>query len=233
MADKVTIALVGDYVPSVTAHVAIPQALAKAPGGVSWEWVGTETIGSEADIAGFDAIWCVPASPYLNEAGAITAIRHARETGKPFLGTCGGYQHAVLEFTRNVLGFSEAGNVEVDPECAMPVIGALSCALIDETGEITFAGDARLASIHGRETVREEYRCSYGVNVRYLPLFAEGPLRFTGFDADGDPRTFELAGHPFFIGTAYQPERAALQGQSHPLVNAFTRAVVAQSSRAA
>jgi CTP synthase (UTP-ammonia lyase) len=36
--------------------------------------------------------------------GALLAIRHARESAIPFLGTCGGFQHAVLEYARNVLG---------------------------------------------------------------------------------------------------------------------------------
>lgn len=232
MARSATIALVGDHDPSVTAHIAIPKALEMA-GGVAWDWVGTETIGAEDDVAGYDAVWCVPASPYRNEGGAITAIRHARTTGKPFLGSCGGYQHAVLEFTRNVLGHEEAGNVEVDPDCPMPVIGALTCALIDEEGEISFNTGSRLAEIHGTDTVREGYRCSYGVNAQYLSLFDDGPLTFTGFDSEGDPRAFELQGHPFFIGSAYQPERAALKGIAHPLIQEFTQAVTAQAARAA
>jgi len=53
-------------------------------------------------------IWCVPGSPYANESAVIGAIRWARESGIPFLGTCGGFQHAVLEFARNVMGLSAA-----------------------------------------------------------------------------------------------------------------------------
>ncbi len=34
----------------------------------------------------------------------------------------------------------------------------------------------------------------------------------------------ELQGHPFYVATLFQPERAALQGQTPPLVAAFVRA---------
>ena len=40
-------------------------------------------------------------------------------------------------------------------------------------------------------------------------------------------RAVELDEHPFFIGTLFQPERAALREQTPPLVTAFVRAVVA------
>lgn len=233
MASQAKIALVGDYDPSVTAHVAIPKALEMAPGDLTWDWVGTESIRSGTNVAGYDAVWCVPASPYANEAGAIMAIRHARESGKPFLGSCGGYQHAVLEFARNVLGHSKAGNTEVDPDCPMPVIGTLTCALIDVEGDIHFAPEGQMAAIHGTDRVREGYRCSYGVNAQYLPLFEDGPLTFTGFDGEGDPRAFELKGHPFFVGTAYQPERTALKGIAHPIITAFTQAAAARVAQAA
>jgi CTP synthase len=40
-------------------------------------------------------------------------------------------------------------------------------------------------------------------------------------DDAGDVRAVELPGHPFFLGTLFQPERSALRGAEHPLVTAF------------
>jgi CTP synthase (UTP-ammonia lyase) len=234
VATQAKLAVVGDYDASITAHQAIPKALERAEvAGLDWEWVETEAITSETDIAGYDAIWCVPGSPYRNEAGAITSIRHARETGKPFLGTCGGYQHAVLEYARNVLGHEAAGNVETDPDCPMPVIGALTCALRDVSDPVVFVEGSTMAGIYDAPSADEGYFCGYGVNPEYLSLFAETDLTFTAFDGAGDPRGFELRQHPFFMGTAFQPERAALKGLAHPLVNTFARTVVASAARAA
>ena len=233
------IALVGDQDPSVTAHVAIPKALelanGAAGGSVTWQWVGTDEIAEDTatGFAGFDAVWCVPASPYRNMAGAIAAIRHAREAGKPFLSTCGGYQHAVLEFARNVLGHSRAGNAEVDPECEMPVVGPLTCALVEVSGDISLTPGSRIAAICGGTRVSESYHCSYGVAPEYVSLFDGSDMAFTGKDDLGEPRAFELAGHPFFIGTAYQPERAALEGRAHPLITEFVSTVAALRAQAA
>lgn len=95
-----TIALIGDYNPAATAHQAIPIAvrLAAAKTGVSVEpvWVPTDSITDpEAQLRPFDGFWCVPASPYASMEGALKAIRYARESRRPFLGTCGGFQHAL------------------------------------------------------------------------------------------------------------------------------------------
>ena len=53
----------------------------KAGGSLTWTWIDTASIGSdiEAQLVGYTGIWRVPATPYLNAAGAIAAIRHARE----------------------------------------------------------------------------------------------------------------------------------------------------------
>jgi len=46
---------------------------------------------------------------------ALRIIRYAREHDVPVLGTCGGYQHVVLEYACNVLGFADAAHAEYDP----------------------------------------------------------------------------------------------------------------------
>ena len=239
MIARAKIALIGDYNPKVTAHAAIPKALALAgealAGVVVGTWIETSDIPADAAsvLSGFDALWVVPASPYANTEGALAAIRFAREGRLPFLGTCGGYQHAAIEFARNVLGQTEAGNVETDPQCPMPVISPLECALVEATGRITFNEGSRLESIYGKRTADEGYRCSFGVSRAYLSIFDASDLLFTGFDAEGDPRAYELAGHPFFIGTAYQPERSALRGEAHPIIAEFINSSLARADQAA
>ncbi len=61
--------------------------------------------------------------------GALLAIRYAREQKRPFLGTCGGFQHAIIEYARNVLGWADADPAETAPDAARPVIAPLQCAL--------------------------------------------------------------------------------------------------------
>ena len=99
------IALVGDYNPDVIAHQAIPLAIDDAAAVLDltadYDWLATTELTSPEDLVGYDAIWLVPASPYKNTAAAFIAARYARENGIPFLGTCGGFQHALIEYARN------------------------------------------------------------------------------------------------------------------------------------
>src|SRR5262245_44502176 len=131
------VGLVGDYDESVPAHRAIPLALALAAQSLDRsleaQWVGTDLITSAAPLEKFDGIWCVPASPYRSMDGALRAIRWARENNRPFLGTCGGFQHAVIEYARSVLAWADAEHAETAPDAARPVIALLACALVETT----------------------------------------------------------------------------------------------------
>lgn len=216
------IALVGDFNPDVLAHQAIPKALALAADGTDLqpEWLSTED-ALTADLKSYAGFWCVPASPYRSAKGALRVIRFAREDSRPFLGTCGGCQHAVLEFARNVLHISNAGHKENDPSTSDPVITNLACALIEASEELRPVPGTRFHEIYGADEIRETYHCSYGLNPEYLPRLVQGGLRVAVLGPNGEPRAVELPTHPFFMATLFQPERSAFNGQSHPLVRAF------------
>jgi CTP synthase (UTP-ammonia lyase) len=230
--DSVRIGLIGDRNDAAVAHRAIPKALelAAADAGleVAVEWLATDGIDvASPDLSGFSGLWCVPASPYRSAEGAIAAIRFARERGVPFLGTCGGFQHALLEVAHSLWGLAVAGHAELDPSAVDPIITPLACALVEQGGRVHFLPGSRLAEAYGRLTAEEEYHCSYGLNPQYRPRLDEAPLRVTAWDDEGDVRGFELDGHPFFVATLFQPERAALRGRVPPIVAAYLDAVAA------
>ena len=230
------IALVGDYSPDVIAHRAVPQALelARVAAGleVSWHWFHTASIHDEArDLADCAGIWVVPASPYASMSGALDAIRWARETGRPFLGTCGGFQHALIEFARNVAALVAADHAESNPHADALIVTPLRCSLVEKTGAIQFVSGSRLHNAYGSEQATERYHCNYGLNAEYRAIFENAGLRFTGFDEAGEVRAMELPAHPFFIGTLFQPERAALGGTVHPLIRAFIQAAALLGTR--
>ena len=230
----IRVALVGDYNPAVTAHQAIPKAIeiAAAEIGISveYDWIATPSFdgGAALILSGYDGMWCVPASPYESLEGALAAIRFARENDIAFLGTCGGYQHAILEYARNVLGLANAANAEIDPDAELPLIVPLTCALIDRDGGIDLAAGSLIRAHCGSDHLTETYRCSYGFNRDYAGLLDGQALQIGAWDADGDPRAVELHNHRFFIGTAFQPERSALRGENHPLITAFIKAASAK-----
>jgi CTP synthase (UTP-ammonia lyase) len=226
------LALIGDFNPDVVAHRAIPLALdlANAVTGcsVACHWIGTEMItDASLQLSPFAGVWCVPASPYRNMAGALAAIRFARETKRPFLGTCGGFQHALIEFARHVAGLNLADHAESNPTATDPLVTPLTCSLVGQHENILYTPGSQLQGIFSGNSLPEAYHCNYGVNALYRARLEAAGLRFSGFDRERQIRALELPGHPFFIGTLFQPERTALAGRQHPLIQAFVRAISA------
>ncbi|HTP40652.1 MAG TPA: CTP synthase [Steroidobacteraceae bacterium] len=224
-----TIGLIGDYNPAILAHQAIPGALqlaARAHGvRLQPQWLATATLQAPESLRGIDGLWCVPGSPYRNGAAAMAAIGYARELGVPFLGTCGGFQHAVLDYARSVLGWRGAAHAETEPDAPLAVIAPLGCALVEARGALRLAPGSRLFAAYGVGEIEEGYHCSYGINPRLAAELTAGALHATAHDLQGEIRGVELDGHPFFVATLFQPERAALTGRSPPVVDAFVAAV--------
>jgi CTP synthase (UTP-ammonia lyase) len=221
------IALVGDRSANVRAHTRIPgiidalltrEAIALDP-----YWIATPD-AAECELSGFDAIWVAPGSPYESAAGAIAAVRTARELGIPFLGTCGGFQHALLEFARHVCGLARVENAEVTPDAAECLIVPLECSLTGHEEAVMVVPGTLAARIAGAGRRTERYHCSYGLNQEYLEALTAGGLRFSGFDDSGQVRIVELPGHPFFIGTLFQPELHGDGTQPHPVIRALAAA---------
>ncbi|HEX4550038.1 CTP synthase C-terminal region-related (seleno)protein [Pseudomonas sp.] len=230
--DAISIALIGDYDPQVTAHQAIPVALgmiAEQSGrNVQFQWLPTEQIHADTALDHFDGFWCVPASPYNSEAGALRAIRFAREQQRPFLGTCGGFQHAVLEFSRNVLGWADAEHGETSPDSPRAVLTPLTCSLVEAVDSIQLVAGSLIAKAYETSEIHEGYRCRFGVNPQFERELLTQRLHAVGHDSAGDLRAIELTDHVFFVATLFQPERAALKGQVPPLVRAFVEACAEQ-----
>jgi CTP synthase (UTP-ammonia lyase) len=233
MSPQCSVALVGDFKPSVPAHQAIPMALnlAAAYHGmcIKATWIPTSHIRcAEVELACYDGLWSVPASPYENTLGALDAIRFAREQQLPFLGTCAGFQHALMEYAKNVLGMANTDHAELDPGASHPLISALTCSLFDAEADLILEPESLLHKSYGTTRIREQYRCSYGPNPEHENTLFAGDFRVTARDSDGQVRGGELGGHPFFVGTLFQPERRALRGELPPLVREFVRALVWQ-----
>ncbi|MGI5458952.1 CTP synthase C-terminal region-related (seleno)protein [Streptomyces sp. CA-249302] len=229
------IALVGDRSPNVVAHTRIPlllDALAERDRLVlDAYWIPSEDAEAADAVRGFDAVWVVPGSPYRSQAGVLSAIRTAREDGIPFLGTCGGFQHAMLEFAHDVCGLTRVAHAESDPDAEDLLIEPLACSLVGHEGVVVLEAGSLAQSVIGSERTVERYFCKYGPSRHLDTLRAHG-MRFSGLDEDGNVRMAELPGHPFFLASLFQPELAGDGSRPHPMVRALARAAVEHAARA-
>jgi CTP synthase (UTP-ammonia lyase) len=222
MHSAIRIALVGDYNELQRAHQAIPRALtASLEGGVETVWISTDSIARGDSLADFDGIWCVPGMPYRNADGAIAAIRYARTTRLPFLGTSAGFQYALIEFARNAMGFTDADHQKTNPKTALPLISPLGCGLLGVKSRVRFTRGSRIYDAYKAPESIEEYHCTFGLNNRYRRLLESGDMTIAALDDQHDVRAVELDGHPFFVATLFQPE---MHSPVSPLVGAFVSA---------
>jgi CTP synthase (UTP-ammonia lyase) len=158
--------------------------------------------------------------------GALAGIRYARENGVPFIGTCGGFQHLVIEYARSVMGFKEAEHAESSPEASCLFITPLSCSLGGKTMEVTIKAGSKAAAAFRVTRSMEQFYCNFGLNPEYQDQLEKHGLEITGRDQNDEVRIVELGTHPFFVGTLFVPQARSAPENPHPLILEFCRAAV-------
>jgi CTP synthase (UTP-ammonia lyase) len=219
--------IVGEFNPEFVPHQKTDAALVHSARliNVSLEakWISTAKIDEES-LQAADGFVVAPGSPYRSMEGALAAIRFAREPGVPLLGTCGGFQHLIIEYARNVLGFADAQHAEYDPNASQLFIHRLECSLVGRALEVRLAADSLARRLYGTATAIEQYYCNFGVNPAYVEPLSSSALRIAGSDDEGEIRVVELPDHPFFVGTLFVPQLLSTEGKPHPLVTGLVRA---------
>jgi CTP synthase (UTP-ammonia lyase) len=230
MNDLLKIGIIGDFDANRPSHKATNEALRHCAENLSMplqtQWLATESVEGdvEQDMAGYDAFWCAPGSPYRSFKGAINAIRFAREHRYPFIGTCGGFQHAVMEYALNVLKMVEVNHAEYNPDASTFFITALSCSLVGETRRIFLKEGSLVRTIYGKDATDERYNCNFGLNADFQATFDQSGFRVAGTDANGEVRIFELASSRFYVATLFQPQLSSTLEAPHPLILEYLRA---------
>jgi len=166
----------------------------------------------------------------------LKGIEFARRRDWPFLGTCGGFQYALIECARNVLGIKDADTAENNSGSKNIVIYPVACAvpkrakdapkLSGPIPEIRLRPGSYLQSFYMKDTVEEEFFCNFEVNPDYewaameagFPVVARGP--------QGEIRAIESPTHLFYIATLFQPQLSSKPKKPHPLVLAFVQAAM-------
>ena len=171
--------------------------------------------------------------------GKLGAIRMGRGNKVAFLGICLGMQAAVIEFARNVLGYTDANSTEMNPESSAPVI-----ALMEGQKEITKKGgtmrlgacdckisdDSLASKVYRRKTISERHRHRYEFNNKYLSEFEANGMIATGRNPGTDlVEIVEIKNHPWFVGVQFHPEYKSTVSNPHPLFVHFVKAAIDHS----
>ncbi len=235
---QVTIALVGKYTQLHDAYISVVEACKHAgvanQSDVTIKWIDSETITDEnidkllADVSGI----LVPGGfGSRGIDGMLLAIQYARENNIPYLGLCLGMQLAIVEFSRNVLGLTDAHSVELNPSTPYPVIHLMP----DQDKVEDIGGTLRLGSypcslnpqskayaLYGQTIIHERHRHRYEVNNDFRTILSEGGMILSGISPDGRIiEMIELPQHPWFVATQAHPELKSRPNKPHPLFQGF------------
>ncbi|HTU49902.1 MAG TPA: hypothetical protein VMF56_04865 [Acidobacteriaceae bacterium] len=224
----VRIGIIGDFDDSFPPHLQTNEALchtASALGiSIDFNWLPTDELH---DYSKFDALWCAPGSPYKSMQGALKGIRFAREHHLPLLGTCGGFQHVVVEYARNVMAIRDAAHAEYDPYASQLFVQPLSCSLRGQTMTVQIEPDSLAARSYGCLLVEESYYCDFGLNPTHQEELQCAGLTITGQDLNHEARIVELRTHCYFLATLFVPQARSRPGAPHPLIRTFIISAVA------
>ena len=243
---SVEIGLIGKYVELQDSYKSISEALNHASASnetkVNVRWIHSEdlTSGNIAEhLKGLNGILVAPGFGDRGIEGKIKAVQYARENNIPFFGICLGMQMAVVEFSRNVLGYKDASSTEMNENCAHPVIN-----LMEDQKDVTKKGgtmrlgawdceiskESNVFKAYNKTMISERHRHRYEFNNEYLEQFRANGMKTTGVN----PKTklveiVEIPNHPWFVGVQYHPEYKSTVLNPHPLFVDFVKATLQHS----
>lgn len=241
---SVNIALVGKYIQLHDAYISVVEALKHGgvanSASVNIKWVDSETVTKEnvgEILSGMDGILVPGGFGDRGIDGKLYAIQYARENKVPFLGLCLGMQLSIVEFARNVIGYSDAHSVELNPNTTHPVIHLMP----DQEGIDDIGGTLRLGSypcildetskayqVYGTKEIHERHRHRYEVNNDFRNVLVENGMKLSGISPDGRiVEMIEVTDHPWFIATQAHPELKSRPNRPHPLFKGFIEASLA------
>ena len=242
---QVPVAIVGKYVALPDAYLSVIEALKHAGlhhgVDVDIRWVSSEKLdqGDTAVLKGVAGIVVPGGFGHRGIEGKVQASRYARHHAIPYLGLCLGLQCAVIDFARELLGFSDANSTEFAAFTSAPVID-----LMPEQRDVAgLGGTMRLGlypckllpgsqaqAAYGEEVIYERHRHRFEVNNEYRESLLEAGMVFSGLSPNGRlVEIIELAGHPWFVASQFHPELRSRPMRVHPLFRDFLGAAVVES----
>ena len=240
---ETSIALVGKYVSLPDAYLSVAEALRHAGlfhgSAVHIKWINAEDlerVSAEEYLREVDGILVPGGFGDRGIEGKISAIKYARENKVPMLGICLGMQLAVVEYSRNIMGWRLANSTEFNPQTPYPVIDLLPTQKnIEDMGGTMRLGqyqckllpNTKAYQAYRQEVICERHRHRYELNNTFRPGLAEKGLVMSGILLEGQlVEIIELPEHPWFVATQFHPEFKSRPNRPHPLFRDFIGAAL-------
>ena len=234
---EVTIGVIGKYVSLREAYKSLGEALTH--GGIAHQlqvrlrWIEAEDLetGDLSSLDGVDGVLVPGGFGPRGTEGMAAAAGWARRNRVPYFGICYGFQWAVVEYARSVVGLDEASSSECHPESPSKVILKLRELVdVEEMGGTMRLGaydcivkEGSLAeSIYGTTQISERHRHRYEFNQEFEKVLSDAGLRFSGRTPDGKfVEIAEIPDHPWFLAVQFHPEFKSRPLAPHPLFKEF------------
>ncbi len=244
---RVKIGVMGKYASLRDAYASIDKAIEHCGihlnAAVELHWLDTSALDSTAKVAAtlkdMDGIIVPGGFGQRGVEGKIRCVEHARTSKLPFLGICLGFQMAVIEYARNVLGLRDANSTEFDPATAHAFISELPDqkkleGIVGGTmrlggQDVQLDPDSFASKLYGATTVRERFRHRYEVEPNYIDALQSAGLHFSGRHTKHPiMQVLELGAsdHPCFIAAQFHPELTSRPLHPQPLFMGLVAAAI-------
>ena len=184
-------------------------------------------------LSGLDGVVICPGFGLRGIEGKIIAAEYTRTHDIPTFGICLGMQMMVIEFARNVLGYTDANSREMDANTTHNVIDIMeSQKSITQMGGTMRLGaydcmlpeGSRTREIYGREMISERHRHRYEYNNGYRKEYEDAGMKCVGINPESNlVEIVEIPEHPWYIGSQFHPEYSTSVLNPHPLFVDFVK----------
>ena len=222
------IGIIGEFNPGYYTHLALIKAFTHSVDFLqkrfTLEWIPTDILPEffDKEILSLDGVLMSMGTPYSDIDSALKVIKYARENDIPLMAICGGFQHVLIEYARNVKGIENAEHEETSPDAENLLITSLSCSLAGKADNLRVTNKkSKMYEILETENFEGKYHCNYGLNKKYESVLFEEALVSTVVNEENEIRAIELKGHRFYIATLFQHQLYSEAGHPSKLLNAF------------
>ena len=247
--DDVLIAMCGKYTELMDSYKSVMEAFIHSGvennTHVKIKWIKTQNIKSQKSAAelfnNVNGILLLPGFGSRGVEGKIHSSRYARENKIPFLGICLGLQCAIIDFSRNVCGMTDANSTEFNKQTKYPVIDLMESqkAIKIKGGTMRLGAydceikvGTRTHDSFGVNKVSERHRHRYEVNNKYMDKLEKHGLIFSGINPDLKVvESIEIKNHPWYVATQFHPELKSRVNRAHPLFRDFIKAAKMESKK--